>query len=90
VRTRSDRLARALDPDVAERVINAVRGHGTARDLDKEAVTRAKLVLLAGLVAGARLGDRGLDEFPGRRQEARRPADELTSGASLWRSLTMR
>jgi hypothetical protein len=56
VRTRSDRLARALDPDVAERAINAVRGHGTARDLDKEAVTRAKLVLLAGLVADARLG----------------------------------
>ena len=49
VRSRSDRLARELDPDVAERVVNAVLGHGTSRDLDKEAVTRAKLVLLAGL-----------------------------------------
>lgn len=70
----SDRLARELDPDVAERVINAVLGHGTTRDLDKEAVTRAKLVLLAGLVADAQLDDAGLDEFLA---AARKLADQL-------------
>ena len=64
------------DPDVAERVINAVLGHGTTRDLDKEAVTRAKLVLLGGLVADAWLDDAGLDEFLA---AARKLADQLMS-----------
>jgi len=63
VRSRSDRLAGQLDPDAAERVINAVLGHGSIRDLDREAVTRAKLVLLAALVADARLDAAALDEF---------------------------
>ena len=76
VRSRSDRLAGELDPDVSERVINAVLGHGSARDLDKEAVTRAKLVLLGGLVADARLDDAGLDDFL---VAARRLADQLMS-----------
>ena len=76
VRSRSDRLARELDPDVSERVINAVLGHGSARDLDKEAVTRAKLVLLGGLVADARLDDAGLDELLA---AARKLADQLMS-----------
>ncbi|HLK73634.1 MAG TPA: hypothetical protein VKU77_08335 [Streptosporangiaceae bacterium] len=76
VRTRSDRLARELDPDVAERVVQAVLGHGTARGLDREMVTRAKLVLLAGLIADARLDDAGLDEFLA---SARKLADQLMS-----------
>jgi hypothetical protein len=76
VRARSDRLARELDPDVAERVIYAVLGHGTVRGLDKEMVTRAKLVLLAGLIADARLDDAGLDEFLA---AARKLADQLMS-----------
>jgi hypothetical protein len=63
VRARSDRLARELDPDVAEAAIRAVLGHGTTRDLDKEAVARAKLVLLADLVADAQLEGAGLDDF---------------------------
>src|ERR1700721_1059748 len=63
IRTRSDRLASRLDPDVSERVIQSVLGDGTVRGLDKEAVTSAKLLLLAGLIADARLDDAGLDEF---------------------------
>ena len=76
VRARTDRLAREIDPDVAERVINAALGHGTIRDLDKDAVTRAKLVLLAGLVADAQLDDAGLDEFLA---ASRKLADQLMS-----------
>jgi hypothetical protein len=76
VRARSDRLARELDPDVSERVINVVLGHGSARDLDREAVTRAKLVLLGGLVADARLDDAGLDDLLA---AARKLADQLMS-----------
>jgi hypothetical protein len=63
VRARSDRLAAQIDPDATERVIGAVLGHGSIRDLDREAVTRAKLVLLVALVADARLDDAALDEF---------------------------
>ena len=39
-------------------------------------VTRAKLVLLAGLIADARLDEAGLDEFLA---AARKPADQLLS-----------
>jgi hypothetical protein len=76
VRARSDRLARELDPDVAESAIYAVLGHGTIRGLDKDMVTRAKLVLLAGLIADARLDEAGLDEFLA---AARKLADQLLS-----------
>ena len=76
MRARSDRLAAELDPDAAERVINAVLGHGSIRDLDKEVVTRAKLMLLAALVADARLDDAALDEFLA---AARKLADQLMS-----------
>ena len=74
MRARSDRLAAELDPDAAERVINAVLGHGSIRDLDKEVVTRAKLMLLAALVADARLDDAALDESLA---AARKLADQL-------------
>jgi hypothetical protein len=76
VRARSDRLAQRIDPDVAERVISAVLGRGTTRGLDKEAVTSAKLLLLGGLIADARLDDGGLDEFLA---AARKLADQLMS-----------
>jgi hypothetical protein len=76
VRARSDRLASRIDPDVAERVIHAVLGHGTIRGLNREAVTGAKLLLLGGLIADARLDDTGLDEFMA---AARKLADQLMS-----------
>jgi hypothetical protein len=76
VRARSDRLASRLDPDVSERAIQAVLGEGTVRGLDKEAVTGAKLLLMAGLIADARLDDAGLDEFLA---AARKLADQLMS-----------
>lgn len=76
VRARSDRLASRIDPDVAERAIEAVLGHGTIRGLDREAVTSAKLLLLGGLIADARLDDTGLDEFLA---AARKLADQLMS-----------
>jgi hypothetical protein len=76
VRARSDRLASEIDPDIAERVIYAVLGHGTVRGLGNDMVPRAKLVLLAGLIADARLDDTGLDEFLA---AARKLADQLMS-----------
>jgi hypothetical protein len=76
VRARSDRLASRINPDVAQRAIQAVLGHGTIRGLDREAVTSAKLLLLGGLIADARLDDTGLDEFLA---AARKLADQLMS-----------
>lgn len=76
VRARSDRLTSRLDPDVAERVVESVLGDGTVRGLDQQAVTSAKLLLLAGLIADARLDDAGLDEFLA---AARKLADQLMS-----------
>ena len=43
VRARSERVARELDPEVAERVIRAVYGDGSLRDLSDSAVTGAQL-----------------------------------------------
>jgi hypothetical protein len=63
VRGRSDRLARELDPEVAERVIRVVLEDAPVEDLPRNAVTGAQLLLLVGLIADARLDDTGLDEF---------------------------
>ncbi len=63
IRGRSDRLARALDPDVAERVIHVVLEDAPVDDLSGDAVIGAQLLLLAGLIADARLDDEGLDKF---------------------------
>jgi predicted nucleic acid-binding protein len=76
VRARSDLAATGLDPDAAERVILTVLGQQTTRDLPREAVTRAKLVLLAGLISDAGLDEAGLDEFLA---AARKLADQLMS-----------
>jgi hypothetical protein len=74
VRARSERVARELDPDVAERVIRAVYGDGSLRDLSDSAVTGAQLVLLGGLIADEQLDDAELDAFLA---AARKLADQL-------------
>lgn len=76
VRARSERLARELDPDVAERVIRAALGDGSVRDLSDAALGGAQLVLLAGLIADEQLDDAGLDAFL---VDARKLADQLMS-----------
>jgi hypothetical protein len=76
VRARSDRLASEIDPDVAERTILSALGQGSVHGLDREAVTRAKLVLLTGVVADEHLDGDRLDEFLA---SARKLADQLIS-----------
>lgn len=76
IRARSDRLARELDPDVAERVIRVVLEDASVDDLSRNAVTGAQLLLLVGLIADARLDDTGLDQFLA---SARKLADQLMS-----------
>lgn len=74
LRSRSDRLARDLDPEVAERVIYTVLSDATVQDLPKDAVTRAKLLVLAGVIADERPSSEGLDDFL---TSARKLADQL-------------
>lgn len=76
IRARSDRLARDLDPDVAERVIRVVLEDAPVDDLSRDTVTGAQLLLLVGIIAGAHLDGLGLDEFLA---AARKLADQLMS-----------
>ncbi len=77
VRTRSDRIAESLDPAAAERVIRAVFGDGSVRDLRDVTVVSAQIVLLGALIADERLDDAGLDAFLA---DARNLADRLMTG----------
>ena len=76
VRSRSERLARELDPQVAERIIRAVLGEGSISDLSDATVAGTQIVLLAALIADEQLDDAGLDTFLG---SARKLADQLMS-----------
>jgi hypothetical protein len=77
VRACSARVAEALDPDAAERVIRLVYEDLSVKDLDRTVITRAKFLLLAGLIADARLDGAGLDEFLA---AARKLGDQLMGG----------
>lgn len=63
VRSRSDRLAREIDPAVAERVIGAVFGAGSIADLSDADVAGTQIIVLAALAAEEHLDDAGLDAF---------------------------
>jgi hypothetical protein len=82
VRARSDQVAAELDPDVPERVIRVVLEDAPVDDLSRNAVTGAQLLLLIGLIADRAARQPGARPVPGRRQEARRPADGLNPDRS--------
>lgn len=77
VRARSERAAGALEPEVAERVINAVLGDATTRDLDRKAVVGTQVVLLAALIAEENLDGTGLNRALA---DARKLADQILDG----------
>lgn len=74
VRSRFDDVAEAVDPLVAERLIHEVLGEGSTDDVRGAKSARAKLFLLAALVADADLDSGALDEFI---VKARKYADYL-------------
>jgi hypothetical protein len=76
VRVQSDSLADKIDPRIAERLLSAVYTNDRLSDLDARTVWQTHLLLLAGLVASARLDDSALD---GLLAEARKLADQLTA-----------
>jgi hypothetical protein len=74
VRASSERVARDLDPDIAERVIRVVYGDGSVRDLDDAVVIGAQILLLGGLIADEQLDEAELDAFLA---AARKLADQI-------------
>jgi hypothetical protein len=76
MRAHSDSLAEKIDPGTGERVLRAVYINDRLSDLDARTVWQTQLLLLAGLVASARLDENALDELLA---EARMLADQLTA-----------
>jgi hypothetical protein len=74
LRSRSDVVARQIDPRSAERLIQSVFVKEDIGDIDPSVVFQIKLVLLAALVAEAGLDGATLDQFLG---SARGIADHL-------------
>lgn len=62
-RARFDSPEDDIDPVVAERLVLAALGNGSAGDMDDEAKARAQMSLLMALIFDENLNDAGLDEF---------------------------
>jgi hypothetical protein len=77
VRARSERVSESLDPEVAERMLNAALGDASTQGLSREAKASAQILLLAGLIADEHLDDAGLDAFLA---DARKLADQILGG----------
>jgi hypothetical protein len=77
VRSRSERVAQMLDPEVAERVISVVLGDATTQGISREAKVSAQATLLTALVVDEHLENAGLDAFL---TDARKLADQILSG----------
>jgi hypothetical protein len=76
VRSRSQRIAEAVDARLAEQLIRMVFSDSPAEQLDSKAALTAKQVLLGALIADEHLDDAGLDKVLA---DARRLADRLAS-----------
>jgi hypothetical protein len=63
VRAKSNDLGERIDARTAERIIRAVYTDEDIDDIDGATLIRTQFLLLAALVAEARLDDAGLDEF---------------------------
>ena len=83
LRACSARVAEAVDPGIAEQLIRLVFEDVSLDGLDEKAVARAKFLVLAGLIADARLDDAGLDEFLA---AARKLGDRLMSRGETTRA----
>lgn len=62
-RARSDRLAEAIDPSIAERLLLAVFVDNEIGDIDDKTRGDHYALLLVGLIVEAQLSDAELDEF---------------------------
>ena len=63
VRSRSEKVRRALDPRIAARVLQAAVKDSDVGDLDPAEVRRSQAILLNALIVDENLDGGGLDEF---------------------------
>ena len=63
LRARLGKDADAINPTVAERLIQDALGHGSIDDLTEEEIVATKVILLNALISEERLDDAGLDDF---------------------------
>jgi hypothetical protein len=75
-RSRSDEMADAVDPRVAERLIRKVTDGESTEDIDVKTSSAAKLLLIAALIADEDVDNNGLEAFL---SDARKLADYLIS-----------
>jgi hypothetical protein len=78
LRSRSEDVAAAVDPRVAERLVREVLGDGSTDDLDGRTSSATKMYLLAALMVDAQLDSTSMDEFV---SKVRKMADHLLAGA---------
>jgi hypothetical protein len=78
VRSRSEDVAAAVDPQVAERLVREVLGDGSTDDVDGRTSSSTKMYLLAALMVDARLDSTSMDEFIAK---VRKMADHLITAA---------
>jgi hypothetical protein len=76
-RSRSERGAEALDPEVGERMINAVLGDATTQGISREAKVGAQVLLLTALIVDEHMEEAGLEAFLAK---ARNGADRILGG----------
>jgi hypothetical protein len=77
VRSRSERVAETLDPEVGERVIGVVVGDATTQGIGREAKMGAQATLLTALIVDEHLTEADLDAFLA---DARSVADKMMGG----------
>jgi hypothetical protein len=77
LRARSAGVSEDLDPEAAERVLNAALGTASTQGLSRETKAITQILLLMGLVADEHLDDAGLDAFLA---DARKLADQILGG----------
>lgn len=63
VRARTEQIGEAIDPRMAERLINAALGRGEVGDIDDKTRFGTETVLLAALIAREQFDDAALDGF---------------------------
>jgi hypothetical protein len=77
VRAKSAGVSEDLDPEAAERVINAALGNASTQGISREKKVMAQILLLAGFIVDEHLDDAGLDAFLA---DARKLADQILGG----------
>jgi hypothetical protein len=87
-RTRFNNPDRDFDPRIAERLIRAALGHGSAEGLPESERARIQIAFLMGLVADADLDEEGLAEFMAAARKLADAAIPYAASSQRWQDQT--